>query len=148
MCGRVNPRRVLDGREGGRLRVVQAAGAVVQDTGGRVLLVRRATEPHSGTWSLPGGRVEPGETLAEAAAREVREETGLDVVVGRRLWTVTVPGPSGTTYEVHDFIAQPLGGELAAGDDASAVRWFTTAELERLTLTDDLLGHLRRSGVL
>src|SRR2546430_16924216 len=64
---------------------VPCAGAVVKDQAGRLLLVRRGREPGRGRWSLPGGRVEPGETAAEAAVREVREETGLDVVAGPRI---------------------------------------------------------------
>src|SRR3954469_11079883 len=87
---------------------VVCAGAVVRDAAGRLLLVRRGREPSIGLWSLPGGRVEPGETAEQAAAREVLEETGLDVKVGSLLKMVDLPG----NYRVHDFAASVVGGEL------------------------------------
>jgi 8-oxo-dGTP diphosphatase len=124
-----------------RDRGVRCAGAVVRDGDGRVLLVRRAHEPSRGRWSLPGGRVEPGETAAAAAAREVREETGLDVVVGALLGTADL-GP----YVVDDFAAEVTGGALQAGDDASEVGWFTVEEMTALPLSPGLLDFL--TGVL
>lgn len=128
--------------------IIRAAAAVVRDYGGRILLIRRGTEPHVGTWSLPGGRAEPGESLRQTARREVREETGLLVAVQRKLWRVALSGPQGVVYDVHDFLARPVGGRLVAGDDATDVRWFPLEELERMELTDDLLGFLRRSRVV
>jgi ADP-ribose pyrophosphatase YjhB (NUDIX family) len=122
---------------------VICAGAVVRDPSGRLLLVRRGQPPAQGSWTLPGGRVEPGETPAAAAAREVREETGLDVVVGDLLATVPVLG-----YLVHDFRATVAGGELRAGDDASDVGWFAVGELSTLELSPGLLEALRAMGGL
>ncbi|HVV74956.1 MAG TPA: NUDIX hydrolase [Mycobacteriales bacterium] len=124
---------------------VVCAGAVIRDGAGRVLLVRRGRPPAEGTWSLPGGRVEPGETPPEAAAREVREETGLDVVVGVLLQSVTIWDGR---YLVHDFAATVSGGTLRAGDDAADVRWCHPAEVESLPLSPGLLTELRRMGVL
>jgi 8-oxo-dGTP diphosphatase len=123
---------------------VECAGAVVRDDAGRLLLVRRAHEPGLGTWSLPGGRIEPGESAAEAAAREVREETGLDVAVGERLQTVDLAGG----YRVHDFAATVVGGELRAGDDADDVRWCAQDDVSRLNLSAGLLDELRRMGAM
>jgi ADP-ribose pyrophosphatase YjhB (NUDIX family) len=120
---------------------VECAGALVRDHGGRLLLVRRGRPPAQGLWSLPGGRIEPGETAAEAAAREVREETGLEVEVGPVLITALV-GEGG--YRVQDFAARPLGGELRAGDDAADVRWVDADELSSLPLSPGLLEELRR----
>ena len=128
--------------DGERKRPVECAGAVVRDGDGRLLLVRRGREPGLGRWSLPGGRVEPGETPADAAAREVAEETGLVVTVGDLLATVPIGD-----YVVHDFAATVVGGELRAGDDASDVRWCSLADAELLPLTDNLLAELRRMGV-
>lgn len=128
--------------------VVLAASAVITDDGGRVLLVLRGTEPEKGRWSVPGGSVEPGETLAEAAAREAFEETGLRVSVGRELWCVTIPAGDGRVFEVHDFAATVTGGELSPGDDADDARWVTPAEFDQLPLTTNLADYLRGAGIL
>jgi len=128
--------------DGAGKRPVVCAGAVVRDDDGRLLLVLRGRAPGAGRWSLPGGRVEPGETPAAAAAREVAEETGLVVEIGELLATVPIGD-----YVVHDFAATVVGGELRAGDDASDVRWCSIADAELLPLTDNLLDALRRMGV-
>jgi 8-oxo-dGTP diphosphatase len=122
---------------------VICAGAVVRDADGRLLLVRRGRPPAQGSWTLPGGRVEPGESAAEAAVREVREETGLDVEVGELLATLPVLG-----YLVHDFTATVIGGSLCAGDDADDVGWFDVDELAALELSPGLLDALLGMNVL
>ncbi|GAA1769954.1 NUDIX hydrolase [Kocuria aegyptia] len=129
------------------MRIVRAAAAVVVDADGRLLLIRRGTEPQRGRWSVPGGRVEPGETVAEAAVREAFEETGARVRAERELGVVYVPGGPGLVYEVHDVAATFLGGMLRPGDDADAVRWAAPEELPGLETTDGLLEHLARFGV-
>lgn len=125
-----------------------AASVVVKDTAGRILLVLRANEPEAGRWTIPGGRVEPGETLEEAAAREAFEETGLQVVVEHELWTLDRANGPDEVYEIHDFLAHVVAGEAVAGDDAADVGWFGRQELEGMPLTRDLLGYLTRHGVL
>jgi len=92
---------------------VRCVGAVVPDNAGRLLLVRRANEPGRGLWSLPGGRVEAGETDAVALAREVAEETGLTIRVGRLVGRVRIG-----TYDVGDYACEVLGGTLGAATDA------------------------------
>jgi 8-oxo-dGTP diphosphatase len=129
-------------------RRVPAAGAVVHDATGRLLLVRRGRAPQAGRWTLPGGRVEPGESPAAAAAREVAEETGIVVAVGREWLVLERPGPDGVVFEIHDFVADVVGGELQAGDDAADAGWFTAAEMAELPLTTDLFGILTRAGLL
>ena len=125
-----------------------AASVVVKDTAGRILLVLRANEPEAGCWTIPGGRVEPGETLEDAAAREAFEETGLQVVVEHELWRLDLANGPDEVYEIHDFLAHVVAGEAVAGDDAADVGWFGRQELERMSLTHDLLGYLTRHGVL
>lgn len=129
------------------MRIIPAASAVIVDEQGRVLLVRRGREPARGRWSVPGGKSEPGEGLAQTAAREAFEETGLRVAVGEELWAVTVPLDGDTAYQVHAFAATVVDGELVAGDDADEASWVTDADLDGLPLTADLAAHLRRAGV-
>lgn len=122
---------------------VRCAGAVVRDVRGRLLLVQRANDPSRGLWSLPGGRIEAGESAREAAAREVHEETGLHVDVGALVCTADL-GP----YVVDDFAATVTGGSLQAGDDALDAQWCTPDEVRALALTPGLLAELERMGAL
>lgn len=130
------------------MRVIPCVGAVIKDADGRLLLVRRGHEPGKGLWSLPGGRVEDGESDAEALVREVAEETGLAVTPGRLAGSVRRPGAvPGTTYDIRDYAAEVTGGTLAPGDDADDARWAAPADLVTLPLTDGLLETLRSWGV-
>ena len=128
------------------MRIVQAAAAVVLREDGRLLLVRRGREPQRGRWSVPGGKLEPGETATQAAVRETFEETGVRVRAERELGVVRVPGGGDLVYEVHDVAATYLGGILRPGDDADAARWTALDELPGLSTTDGLLEHLVRFG--
>ncbi|TDD87021.1 NUDIX domain-containing protein [Actinomadura darangshiensis] len=127
---------------------VRCVGGIVRDGEGRLLLVRRGRPPGEGLWSIPGGRVEPGEDDPAAVARELKEETGLDVVVGALAGTVERPGPGDAVYEIHDYAATVAGGTLRAGDDASDVRWASADDLRELPITPGLLDALARWGVL
>src|SRR4051812_30782746 len=118
---------------------VRCVGAIVHDAEGRLLVIRRGHPPGEGRWSLPGGRVEAGESDAEAVVRELSEETGLRVEPGRLIGSVERPGPGGVTYDIHDYAAIVLGGELSPGDDAAEARWTPPAELRRLPTTDGLV---------
>ena len=129
------------------MTTIRAASVVIVDDRSRVLLVQCGRNPDKGRWSVPGGKCEPGESFAEAAAREAYEETGLRVEIGRELWSLTIPIGDGVEYDVHDFAATVTGGELSAGDDAADARWFAEAELDTLDLTHDLAGCLRRAEV-
>ena len=102
-------------------QVELAVGAVVLHHD-HVLLVRRATPPEAGRWSFPGGRVEPGERMADAAAREVREETGLDVEISRPLDWVERIGPD-HHFVIVDFAATVSERQTPTpGDDAADAR--------------------------
>ena len=126
---------------------VVAAGAVVRDEHERLLVVQRRHEPAAGRWTLPGGRVDLGETLADAVRREVREETGLDVEVGD-LVGVTEVRTTTHHYVILDFHAVITGGDLMAGDDAVAVAWMGRAQLLAAGTTDGLLDFLDAHGVV
>lgn len=129
------------------MRPTPCVGAIVLDGEGRLLLIRRGTPPGKGLWSLPGGRVEAGESDAEALRRELAEETGLDVAVGPLVGTVLRDAPDGGTYDIRDYACIVHGGELHAGDDAEDARWVPPHELPRLDLTDGLLEALREWNV-
>ncbi len=124
-------------------------GAVVVD-GGRVLVVRRATEPLKGQWSIPGGMLELGEKLREGIAREVREETGLEVEVFDVLdvFDSIFPDSDGRTqyhYVLIDFLCRPVGGELRAASDVSEAKWVSAEEAGSLQMKAATVGIIRKA---
>jgi 8-oxo-dGTP diphosphatase len=129
-------------------RRIPCVGAIVKDAGGRLLLVQRGHDPEAGRWSVPGGRVEPGETDAQAIAREMLEETGLVVTAGPLVGAVERPGGADTVLDIRDYEVTVTGGQLAAGDDAADVRWLAPADVSALPLTTGLAETLRGWGVL
>jgi acetyl-CoA carboxylase carboxyl transferase subunit beta len=129
------------------VRIVPAAGVIIINERRQILLVQRGHEPQRGRWTLPAGRVEPGESPAQAAVREAFEETGLRVRIQREVLNVRLPTGDGREFDVHDFLASVIGGELVAGDDADDVRWFSQDELSDLPLTENLLGFLEEAGL-
>ena len=106
-----------------------ASAGLVVDGRGNVLLVRRGISPHKGEWALPAGYQEIDETPAAAAVREVREETGLEVEVGPLLDLLFVPSDRRKPANLAIYLCRPLGGTLAAGDDADGARWFALDDL-------------------
>lgn len=111
--------------------------AVLHD--GRLLLIRRGRGPGQGFWAVPGGKVDLGERLADAAVREVMEETGLAISVGPVVWVGESIGPGDPPewhYTLVDFLGAPTGGsEIEARDDAADARWVTLEEARLLPLT-------------
>jgi 8-oxo-dGTP diphosphatase len=107
-------------------------GAVVVDSGGRVLLVQRGTEPAKGQWSIPGGLIDVGESLREAVIREVQEETGLGVEPMELIELLDRIDRVGERVRYHyviaDYLCRVIGGTLLAASDAAAVRWVERAE--------------------
>ena len=135
------------------VRPVAAVGAVAFDERGRVLLVRRGHPPEQSAWSVPGGRLEPGETVTEAVAREMAEETGLQVAVLGLVaavdWIERAPGGELLRhFVILDHLVEVLGGELAAGDDADEAGWFAPGELARLTTTAGLVDVIERARAM
>ncbi|HYZ57321.1 MAG TPA: NUDIX domain-containing protein [Streptosporangiaceae bacterium] len=127
---------------------IPCVGAVIRDGAGRLLLIKRGHDPGAGLWSLPGGRIEPGETDAQALVREMREETGLTVAPGRLLGAVERPGPDGSIIDIRDYAATVTDGTLTPGDDAADARWAGPADLAALPLTDGLAEALSSWGLL
>jgi 8-oxo-dGTP diphosphatase len=131
---------------------VDCVGGIVVDARGRLLLIRRGTEPSKGCWSVPGGRVEAGESGPTATAREVLEETGVHVVVSDLAGSVERDGPGGVVYAIRDYLCRPVDGidpsAVRAGDDADDAGWFTPAQMRELACSPGLVEALEEWGVL
>jgi 8-oxo-dGTP diphosphatase len=129
----------------GRPELCVGAVAVDDDL---ILLIRRGRGPAEGVWSVPGGRVEAGETLAEAVVRELHEETGLvGVCEGFVGWVERMV--EGHHYVILDFSVTILSDlEPVAGDDAAEAIWVPLAELADLKLADGLAEFLHDHGIL
>jgi ADP-ribose pyrophosphatase len=113
-----------------------AVGAIVIKDG-QVLLVRRGQPPSEGLWAVPGGRVHLGETLQQAAEREIKEETGLSIHARDPVYTFDVilrdeAGRVRFHYVIVDLMADYINGTVCPGDDAREARWVTPDELEKL----------------
>jgi 8-oxo-dGTP diphosphatase len=120
--------------------IIGVGAIIIEDR--RVLLVKRAHPPIKGQWSIPGGALEIGELVREAAVREAREETGLIVEPGELLGVFdrVLRNPEQRVqyhYVLIDFLCRRTGGALCAASDAAEVRWFAREELPALNLADD-----------
>jgi mutator protein MutT len=131
-------------------RPVVGVGAVIVTGDGEVVLVRRAREPLAGAWSLPGGAVETGETLAAALVREVREETALEIEVGPLVEVLDrifadETGRIRHHYVLIDYLCRVRGGELRAGSDASAAVRVKPADLDGYALAPETRAVIERA---
>ena len=129
-------------------RPIIGVGAVIV-AGDRALLVRRATEPLKGEWSVPGGALELGEKLRDGASREALEETGLQVDVGEVLDVfdsifTDADGRTQYHYVLIDFLCRPLACEATAGSDVSEVKWVTESDLASTKLRDSIAQVVRK----
>ena len=137
-------------------RPVVGVGGVIIDSG-RALLIRRGSEPLRGEWSIPGGTLELGESLKEGVARELREETGLDVrvldliEVFDRIFLDESLQPSGSKpqpryhFVIVDFLCERIGGEPRAGSDVTDVAFATEDELGKFHLTETATRILKKA---
>lgn len=119
-------------RGGAGERVTVGVGAVIWNDQGEVLLVNRANTPRQHEWSLPGGRVEFGETIKAALVREIWEETGLAIEITGLLDVTELIDEA--HYVLVDFTARALPGKPVAGSDARDARWFSPSEIAKLEL--------------
>jgi 8-oxo-dGTP diphosphatase len=130
---------------------IPCVGAIIHDDEGRLVVVRRGRQPNVGLWSIPGGRVEAGESDHDAVRREVREETGLQVDVLRSAGSVVLAAPAAADrYLVTDYLAVVTRGtstDLRAGDDAAEARWVSESALLDMEVTPGLVRALRQWGV-
>lgn len=120
-------------------RPIVAVGAVVFKDH-RVLLVRRGNPPSANVWAIPGGRVNLGETLVQAAEREIREETGILIRAGRPVYTFDVVCRDDNDhvqyhYVIVDLEGKYIGGEPCPGDDALDARWVSAQELRHMDVS-------------
>lgn len=129
--------------------LIPCVGGVVINADGLLLVVQRRNEPARGLWSLPGGRMEPGESAEQAVAREVLEETGLVIQVSREVGSVQRDAPDGGVYDIRDFLAfDATGAAPCAGDDALDARYVTVDELRALPTSPGLLEALEEWGIV
>ncbi|HZQ68220.1 MAG TPA: NUDIX hydrolase [Terriglobales bacterium] len=129
-------------------RPLIGVGAVIIDAG-RVVLVKRGHAPLKGEWSIPGGVLEVGETLREAAVREAKEETGLTVEPADLLgvYERVLKDDIGRTlyhYVLIDFLCKRVAGEPLGAGDADEARWFTAEALQKLPLPEDTVEVIRK----
>ena len=127
---------------------VVAVGAIVFRNN-RVLLVRRGQPPSRDLWAIPGGRVELGETLQEAAEREILEETGITIKAQTPVYTFDYIERDGSAsprfhYVIIDLTADYVAGEIMAGDDAAEARWIAADELAGLKVSSKTLKLLKK----
>ncbi len=132
---------------------VSGIGVVVYNNAGKILLVKRANEPHKGMWSIPGGAIELGESINQAAEREVLEECSVKIKIERVLDAAEnmVKDDKGRVkyhYVIIDLLANYVSGKLKAGMDASECGWFTPEEITAMDISPILRAMLERQRII
>jgi ADP-ribose pyrophosphatase YjhB (NUDIX family) len=126
--------------------VVGVGAVIVKDR--KALIIKRANDPYKGQWSIPGGRVELGESLVDAVRREMREETSLHVDVGPVIEVFERIHREGGRLRYHfviiDYLCSCTGGDLCAGDDAEDAVWVTSEELEQFGIRSSAVAVIRK----
>jgi len=138
-------------REYPKLPLVGASAVILRD--GEVLLIKRTAPPKAGFYSIPGGLVEVGEKVQEAAKREVQEETGLVIEIERLIDVIDniVRDDEGRVkyhYVIVDYLAKPVDGELKKSSDATDVRWVRFDELKNFELTETSKKLFKKLGLM
>ncbi|MEM3585960.1 MAG: NUDIX hydrolase [Candidatus Jordarchaeaceae archaeon] len=133
-------------------RPLLGVGSVIVSDG-RVVLIRRGSEPDYGLWSVPGGLVNKGESLREACARESFEETGIVVEIKRPLEVLNrivydEEGRVQYQFVIVDFLVEPLYGELKASTDALEARYVRFEDLKHYEITESVKDLLRKAGIM
>ena len=128
--------------------IIAVAAVIVEND--RFVLVKRATPPHKGEWTIPGGMLECGESLREAVIREAHEETSLIVkpIALIEVFERIIRNETGQIqfhYVIMDYLCQVIDGAVQAGEDAADARWFTEAELNGLQVTEGILQVLKKA---
>lgn len=131
---------------------ISCVGVVVYNAG-KILLVKRASEPSKGMWSIPGGAIELGETIYQAGAREVLEECSVKIEIERILDAVEnmvkdADGRIRYHYVIIDLLARYVSGELKASTDAAECGWFTPEEVASMDITPTLRTMFQRQGII
>jgi 8-oxo-dGTP diphosphatase len=134
-------------REFPEIPLVGVGAIIIEDV--RLVLVKRAHPPLQEQWSIPGGVLEVGELMRQAAVREAREETGLTVEPGELLGVYDrIVRDADERVQYHyvliDFLCRRVAGDLAAASDAAEVRWFRQQELAALNLAEDTLDVIQK----
>lgn len=141
----------MSGREYPDRPVVGVGAVVIRD--GKVLLVRRGIAPSRGLWAIPGGAIELGETLQQAAEREILEETGVTIRAREPVYTFDFFERAGDGrirfhFVIVDVAADYIGGQVKGADDALDARWLAPADLDPLPVSENTLKLLRAVGFL
>jgi 8-oxo-dGTP diphosphatase len=122
-------------------------GVVVFNEAQDILLIKRGKQPHYGRWMVPGGTLEWGETIEQAAIREVREETGIEIVIEAFVEIIEAisPGEPGFHYVIIDYAGRAVSGSLAAASDALDAVWAAKSAFPQYDLTPELVAVIEKA---